>query len=434
MLKKLYLYWFVFVYALYCYLNRGVAYTYFAEVTWFLGLLLVIRYRKEYIFPWDRRAILLVIMLAITALNMARGIIRYSVMEVLRDSFIINYAYFIFIVFLLKDDIDVLKEKLYKVYQWFPLVVTATFVLRSRIPILSEVSLFGNIPLLVYKNGDLAVHLLITTLLMLNGNIKTDRRFQVINVILIAYLFLVTATFNRGGMMAYVIGFSIYLFQLRKTPLGKQLIGYIRYIPLVLIIALPLYLSTKVDDGLGRNIGLGQLKDNVASIVNQDGEGGLKDNVVWRLLWWKKIIDYTFFGEYFFYGKGLGINLATSDEIPMEDDLLRSPHNFHLNLLARFGVPFFLMWICWMFFMFRPFKTKVLQLDSLSYMCIIVAFLVNASFDVALEGPMAAFPFWTFVGFNYIKDAFEPRVVVDHIKDLGNPQAANMLNEPTPHA
>jgi len=86
-----------------------------------------------------------------------------------------------------------------------------------------------------------------------------------------------------------------------------------------------------------------------------------------------------------------------------------------------------------MFFMFRPFKTKVLQLDNLSYMCIILAFLVNASFDVSLEGPMAAFPFWTFVGFNYIKDAFEPRLVVDHIEDPGN-QVTNMFNEQTPHA
>jgi hypothetical protein len=39
--------------------------------------------------------------------------------------------------------------------------------------------------------------------------------------------------------------------------------------------------------------------------------------------------------------------------------------------------------------------------------CIQIAFLFNANFDVFLEGPMGAFPFWVFVGidliFNYFK-------------------------------
>jgi hypothetical protein len=36
---------------------------------------------------------------------------------------------------------------------------------------------------------------------------------------------------------------------------------------------------------------------------------------------------------------------------------------------------------------------------------IIMAFLVNASFDVYLEGPMGAFPFWTWLGILYINDS-----------------------------
>jgi len=34
-----------------------------------------------------------------------------------------------------------------------------------------------------------------------------------------------------------------------------------------------------------------------------------------------------------------------------------------------------------------------------------MAFLVNASFDVYLEGPMGAFPFWTWLGILYINDS-----------------------------
>ena len=35
-----------------------------------------------------------------------------------------------------------------------------------------------------------------------------------------------------------------------------------------------------------------------------------------------------------------------------------------------------------------------------------IAFLFNASFDVFLEGPMGAFPFWVFVGIDLIYSFF----------------------------
>jgi hypothetical protein len=286
------------------------------------------------------------------------------------------------------------------------------------------VNVFGDVPFFLYKNGDLAVHVLITTFFTLNGNIKASLRFRVINIILIAYLFLVAATFNRGGMVSFVAGFSIYLFMLRKTPLGKQILGYLKYAPLVLIVALPLYINTKAQGvEQGRNVGLGQLKDNVVSLFNQDsqmgGEAGLNENVLWRLVWWGKIIDYTVFGDYFFYGKGLGINLTISDEVGDNDVPLRSPHNFSLNVLARFGVPFFIIWIWWLASMFYPLKTKTLSNDSLAYICILVASLINASFDVSLEGPMAAMPFWMFVGFIFLIDT-SPRKTVNEEPPVGS--------------
>jgi hypothetical protein len=35
----------------------------------------------------------------------------------------------------------------------------------------------------------------------------------------------------------------------------------------------------------------------------------------------------------------------------------------------------------------------------------LMAFLFNASFDVFLEGPMGAFPFWTWVGLLFVTEA-----------------------------
>lgn len=406
-LRRLYLFFFLFVYALYCFFNKGVAYLYLAEICWVFGLALVIRERKSFEFVWDKRLMLISIMLAITLLYMIRGMMRYPILDVIRDSFMLNYVYFIFIIFLLRKELPELKKGLYIIYTWFPVVAASGFLLRTFIPSLNELILFGNIPFLAYKNGDMSVHLLITTLLIINGKIKIGRRFMALNIVLIAYLFLISATFNRGGMLAFLTGFGLFFFYLRKTALARQFFTYLKVLPIVIIVALPLYVSTNVEDSIqGRSTSIGQLKDNVKSIVNHDMEGSMNANVLWRLVWWAKIIDYTVLGDYFLFGKGVGVNLAIDDDIKMEDDSLRSPHNFHLNILARFGVPFFLLWLYWLWLMIRKVREKGVSQEVLSYLCIFIAFLVNASFDVALEGPMAAFPCWVFVGLWFADEGF----------------------------
>ena len=92
------------------------------------------------------------------------------------------------------------------------------------------------------------------------------------------------------------------------------------------------------------------------------------------------------------------MSLADADGIISTDDELRSPHNFHLNIMARFGVLIFIVWIYWLVLLLRPLFKKLLTGRKLALGCILFAFIINASFDVFLEGPMGAFPFWTFVG------------------------------------
>lgn len=406
--RLFYLNWLVFVYACYCYFNRGVAYSYLVEVTWLLGVFLIIKNLKSYVISWDKKTKILLLLIAICSVFMVRGILRYPLIDVIRDSFMINYSVFVFIVFYLRKELPILKQKIANVYKWFPLIVTIGFLLRSFIPYFAELHFFGEIPFLVYKNGDLAVHLLIATFFLMNGATQLNKRFTILNVILIGYLFLITATFNRSGMLSYLVGISVFLYFSRKTELAKRYFSYVKFIPIVLIIALPIYMSTKVKDKTqGRDVGVSQLKDNITSMVKPGSEkNGLNDNVIWRLVWWGKIIDYTFAGEYFVAGKGLGVNLSEDDDIAMEDDSLRSPHNFHLNILARFGVPIFLLWLYWLSLILSEFKNKRLSSEHLTYLCIILAFLVNASFDVALEGPMSAFPFWLILGILFVSQTF----------------------------
>jgi O-antigen ligase len=90
-------------------------------------------------------------------------------------------------------------------------------------------------------------------------------------------------------------------------------------------------------------------------------------------------------------------------------ETLRSPHSIHFSILARTGVPGLLLWIGLnLAFAARMIQGFVharrrgnlfwAQIDGwvLVYW---LAFLINASFDVYIEGPQGGIWFWSVVGF-----------------------------------
>ncbi|MBL7759234.1 MAG: O-antigen ligase family protein [Sediminibacterium sp.] len=407
--RKLYLDAYVLVYALYAFFNKGIAYSYLAEILLVIGVLILLKDFRKLEIVWDRSMQLLVLFLAVTAVYIARGMGSYPFMEIIRDSFMINYAIFALILLFFKNDINYLKEKLFLVYKWYPLAACCSFLLLSYIPFFEEFKVFGNVILLLYKFGDMGVHLLISTLFMLNGYIRMSKRFAVINTLLTIYIFLVIAAYSRSGMLAYLLGLGIFVVFTKSRELKLFMQGYLRYLPLLLILALSLYSATKLEENFqGRKIGLSQLKENVVSIVSSDASGSLNDNKVWRLAWWGKIIQDSYSGTTnFLLGRGLGMSMAAVDDIEQEEEGLRSPHNFHLNILARFGVPFFLLWMYWMYLILIRIRRKEISQYAFTLLTILFVFIVNASFDVYLEGPMGAFPFWTFIGLYYVNEITE---------------------------
>ena len=147
------------------------------------------------------------------------------------------------------------------------------------------------------------------------------------------------------------------------------------------------------------------------SIVGSDEEGDLDETKAWRLQWWGKIVDYTIHGDYFWQGKGFGVNLANSDGFQVEYDStpLRSPHNGHLTVLARMGVPGLVLWalihLSWLYAMVNTYL-RARQRGHVPWMMLFV-FLVaywlalnfNAAFDVYFEGPMGGIWLWSVIGF-----------------------------------
>ena len=400
----LYKYLFLFAYGSYLYLNKAIAYTYLSELVWLLGILLFIKYFKQLNIAWGKVLGILTCLLLVNGLQLLRGFAGNGVVDTIRDSFVLNYGGFVFIAFLFWDQQTDFFNKIVKLYQYFPMVVSITYFIKSIYPDINDIELFKGIPLLLYKNGDMSVHLLITVMLVLTGKLTwNNQRLTVANYILLIYLFLLTATYSRGGLLAFTLPLGFFVFRSRKSECVQNIKMYFKWIPLVIALALPLYLSTKIkveDKDYGRQVGLSQLRDNVVSIFVRDAAkstGDLDDNVTWRLLWWGKIIDYTVYGPYFYTGKGLGVSLADDDDINT-DDSLRSPDNFSLTILARYGVPIFLVWLLFLFYLFQPLFQKKQSAQTLLLGSALLGIFINASFDVSLEGPMMAFPFWSLLG------------------------------------
>jgi hypothetical protein len=384
---------------LYVFLNKGIAYTYLVEALWLFGILLLFIHRKKVELIWNKTTKFILFFIVISFIYILRGFTKYDLVDLIRDSFIFQYGWFVYILFLFKDKLEQIWETLFFIYKWFPFVALLNFILQYFVPFFETVAPFGGIPILLYKNGDMGVQLLISTLLLLYTFENKTLKWRVLLSLVIALDFLILASYSRSGIVAFLASMLCFIYFNKDIQLQSRVRMLIKYLPIILLVVTPIYINIKVAENFqGRVVGLEQIKNNFSSIVGGTTDATSENNVVWRLVWWAKIIDYSLSFPNFFIGKGLGMNLATDDDIITLDDSLRSPHNFHLNIMSRFGVLIFMIWTYFLIQLLRPLFKKQLQGKRLLIGCILLAFLLNASFDVFLEGPMGAFPFWTWLG------------------------------------
>jgi hypothetical protein len=407
LLNRAYLKIYFLVLLLYVFFNKGVAYSYMAESLLVTGILLLFINRKNLELGLDRKQILVGIFILVSFLFILLGVFQYSVLNVLRDSLAFQYAWFAFIIYFLKNEHDFIWQKIIFIYKWAPLVIFLNFILFYFVFLyLPPINIFGNQNIIIYKNGDKSVHLLISTILMFLYTNQYSRKWLVANTILIVINFLILLAFTRSGSVAYILALFSFFFFSKEKILNESVRKLLKFVPIIMVIGMGLFIAIDIQgDAQGRTISLSQITDNFSSIVSTNIDGNLAENKVWRLIWWAKLVNESFTLQHFFVGKGLGMSLAGND-ILNTDDNLRSPHNFHLTILARFGYFVFIAWIIWLVSLFKPLFTRKLEGKTLAITSILLAFIINGSFDVFFEGPMGAFPFWTFVGLLFIENSY----------------------------
>jgi hypothetical protein len=263
----------------------------------------------------------------------------------------------------------------------------------------------SGVPLFFFKAGDAAVHLAGVAAFLLLGLRGSHRRLPLLGC-WICWLFSAILVFsvNRGGILAVSSALLLTIVLARPKGTARFLLALATVSAILFAIQPRLAWS-----GSARSISTEQIITNVTSIgtSSEDARDGSKD---WRLAWWSEIYQYTVRGQYFWGGKGFGINLADDDGFQVGTDAsLRAPHNTHVTVLARMGVPAFVLWVALQILFAGTMLGAIRRAritGAVRWMRIDIwllaywlAMVVNTSFDPYLEGPQGGIWFWTVVGF-----------------------------------
>jgi hypothetical protein len=334
--------------------------------------------------------------------------------DALRDSVIILYGSFALIVIsLLLEDARRVATLVHFYSGFVGLFVPTIAVLFNFFRIFLDYlpSFPGQqMPILYLKPGDIGVHLGGAAVFALVGFRKVGWRWMICFGVAIAPVI----ASNRAAMMATVI----------PTIVAAVLLGKMRQVATLFVAAMMLLATVyaletafttyeESTNSQDRALSAHQIVQNLASVVGQS-EQASEATKQWRLRWWEIIINDTAYGPNFWTGRGFGLNLADADNFTGWHKLsgaapTRSPHSAHMTILARTGMPGLVLWIglllSWVTMLLNVIASaRRLGQDDWAHLFIFVlsyavGFLINSSFDVALEGPMQGIWFWCLFGF-----------------------------------
>lgn len=336
-------------------------------------------------------------------------------LDALRDAALWGYAALAFVVAAnlarIGDPWPVLERWLCRFARLFPPCILALWLWDSSAPeSVPTLSFVGtHLPLFLVKPGDVQVHLAASFLI----GAFLERRHRLLVMATAALGILVFGTANRGGLVAAVMAVAVAgLLRPRRRAFWIAG-GAVPVVTAAIALFTVLQPVTGALSPSSREISVAQLAENVRSIVSPDGSAGdLSGTRQWRLEWWTLIIEKSLYDRGGWLGRGFGLNLADADGFQVVDSdtqaPLRSPHNIHMTVLARAGIPGLVLWGaviaglllggylgCRRHLAAGRHDAGLVLLVVTAYT---LALLVNATFDVSIEGPMAGIWFWSLAG------------------------------------
>ncbi len=325
--------------------------------------------------------------------------------DALRDAMIWGYAVFAILVMggLLAEPerLPKLIERYESFTVFYLLVIPFTYIVSLLE--LAPSWPWADVAMIDVKVGDVLVHLGGVFAFWASGLGRPPRLRWIL--LLLSYVALAGVA-SRGGLVAFLAAWGIcQIFRPFSRLLWSVFMAGMCGLLLMLAVDVTFELP-----GKGREFSARQMVESIVSIVDNSGDQDLDSTKQWRINWWTDIVNYTWNGEYFWMGKGFGINLADDDgyQGTQWEGQLRSPHNGHLTMLARAGVPGLALWlvpqVLWLCLLvsssvkslnYGHYRWNSLFVFLLAYW---TALILRASFDVFLEGPVGGIWFWAIYG------------------------------------
>ena len=401
----------------YAFLGKGFAYlpakpVFGGEIVLALGILAALLGGKTHLAFRSPLAWLVLAFAIDGALRTAPYASRYG-LDALRDAVIWGYGAFAILVAACLLQLECVRGVVERYRRWFPWLLfwlpvgyLAVVLIDGSLPVVSHAP---PVTLLQLKPGDVAVQLAGVGCFIALGLYKSPVKPSTgLRPIFWWLAWLIAAalvvSMSRGAFLAIFLPVAFAFFL-------RPLAGWAKPAAMAVILAAGLFaLNLRLDTGAARKVSVEQIERNLASIVGDvPATSPLLGTRRWRLEWWRKIIDYTVFGKHFWTGKGFGINLADSDGFQVTaDHALRSPHDAHATILARMGVPGLALWLLlqgafglsllWAYFRARVSGQDWWSRVDLWILAFWLAFMVNGTFDVFLEGPQGGIWFWSLFG------------------------------------
>jgi hypothetical protein len=396
--------------------HLGRAPVFIGELVLAAGLLFAVLDSRRFAAFRSPVAWIIVAYLALGAVRTAPYFGTYGMMAV-RDGVLWIYAVFALLVagvVLRLDLVRELPERYGRLVPYFLVWVPIGFLGFKAAGVELPPLPGSEIPLSSLKGGDLGVHLGGAAAFLILGLHRSGagraasrlERGEWVWWSVWVVAFISVGSLNRGGMLSAALAGAVALLFAGTAAMRRMIVlgGAVG-----LIVITSLSLDLKYDAG-HREISARQIVDNVTSIVDDEPKSGLSGTREWRLQWWTDVVNYTVYGDYFWTGKGFGVNLADDDGYQIKkESAVRSPHNGHVSILARMGVPGFVLWtllqlvfasgLVVAFFRARQRGQSWWAQLNIWILAYWTAFMVNTSFDVFIEGPQGGIWFWSLIGF-----------------------------------
>ena len=261
------------------------------------------------------------------------------------------------------------------------------------------------ISLFSHKSGNVAVHAALALAFLWLVPIEgMTRRIRVLLTAAVSVLVAVSGTQSRSGMIAAGVAIAVaWLMSWNRRQMVAVMVA-----PVVLVLALAWAINFQVP-AHPRPISVTQLVKNVGSLTG-GGSSELSDTAQWRDELWTSLLKETRESNKLVTGWGFGPNLAAQMgfEGQKPEAPLRSPHNTHLDVLARMGViglgVWISLWVAWFATVLRSRHRMQAKRDRfsrglMSFAIVgVVAILVNGYFDPTLESAQVALWLWSLFG------------------------------------